>query len=250
MKKILNITSGIAVILIFCLLFGVGKGTIWHGAEFENSAILACIAAVMINIAYRFIPPIRWSLDLFYSTSISVLSGIYALRRAVSNAQSRYYQKTLNVEVGERYKISPKDKKTFGEYVDLERGELRITLDRTWRTGALNVLVKSEEEANWLKESVTHGFDSESFVDTELDHCSDLVSEEIDAYEGAEKMLRRAKSEDGSILAWLESEEVGFNIISVNYGISGRCSVEPLADPNEGNSGSKNFHTQDKAVDG
>lgn len=243
MKKILNITSGISVILIFCLLFGIGKGTIWHGAEFENSSILACVALLLVNVAYHFIPPVRWSLDLLYSTAVSVFSGLSALWRSVSYAQSRYSQARLKVEVGKRYKISPIDKKTFWECVDLERGDLRITLDRIWRTGAINILVKSEEEAKWLKESVVNGLDAESFVDAELDHCSDLISEEIDAVEGAERMLRRAKSQDGSILAWLESEEVGFNIISVNYGTAGRCLVEPLVDPNKVISSSSSSHT-------
>jgi len=130
------------------------------------------------------------------------------------------------------FKISPETKKSFEEIVILNYdGNKRAILSRIYRYGEIIVSIEDQETHNLIKGMHSDGFFSgEDLSDElmELDHASDVISEEWDFPTEEESEfyteLDYESDDHFSLIDCLESDH-GFNIERVFYQISGGFKI-------------------------
>lgn len=84
----------------------------------------------------------------------------------------------MNIEIGNKYRIAPVDKKSFTTFRRFEKSNGDwIELATTWRWGSAWVVPQDEEEVEWLTDSGE--LEINNFADFEIEDYSDDIMTQI-----------------------------------------------------------------------
>ena len=123
----------------------------------------------------------------------------------------------MNIEIGKRYEVAPKYKKSFEQCEFWFNHETKKTLGVRvlWRSGSVIITPQNEDEVRDLQEMLEHKegdcFEPDGFEECEFAECWDGVSEDLEFYEeNPDEEKIREKYEDGDDFLSTILEEYGY----------------------------------------